>query len=87
MAYIGLGLFFALYIGHKLICRTKMVPLLEVDLDTGKSAAIGRTEEMTETPTSVANINWCEGANIQEKSKLAWKQFRTTRMGRVLDNI
>ncbi|KAI8053896.1 amino acid transporter [Syncephalis plumigaleata] len=42
MAYVGLVLFFALYIGHKLICRTKVIPLLEVDLDTGKSAAVGQ---------------------------------------------
>jgi amino acid transporter len=34
--YISLMLFFALYIGHKLICRTKNVALAEVDLSKGR---------------------------------------------------
>ncbi|RKP09781.1 amino acid permease/ SLC12A domain-containing protein, partial [Thamnocephalis sphaerospora] len=34
MAYIGLPLLAALYLGHKLVKKTKVIPLLEVDLDT-----------------------------------------------------
>jgi amino acid transporter len=34
--YISLMLFAVLYIGHKLICRTKVVPLAEVDLSKGR---------------------------------------------------
>ncbi|KAK0389002.1 hypothetical protein NLU13_2579 [Sarocladium strictum] len=33
--YISVILFLALYVGHKLICRTKVVPLKEVDLAKG----------------------------------------------------
>lgn len=33
--YVSLMLWVALYIGHKLICRTKVVPLMEADLNIG----------------------------------------------------
>lgn len=35
-AYVSLMLFAALYIGHKLVCRTKFVRPEEADLDTGR---------------------------------------------------
>lgn len=34
--YISLMLFVSLYVGHKLICRTKVVPMNEVDLSKGR---------------------------------------------------
>lgn len=35
--YISLILFVALYAGHKLVCRTKVVPIMEVDLSQGRA--------------------------------------------------
>ncbi|KAI9591787.1 amino acid permease/ SLC12A domain-containing protein [Syncephalis fuscata] len=86
MAYIGIPLLLALYIGHKLICKTKIVPLMEVDLDTGKSAAVGNgSTEMGEVPAT--NLNWRNGSNPLQMANIGWKQFRTTRVGRVIDNL
>ncbi|KAK5137363.1 hypothetical protein LTR08_008941 [Meristemomyces frigidus] len=36
VAYVSLLLFAVLYIGHKLVCRTKFVKPIEADLDTGR---------------------------------------------------
>ncbi|RKP13749.1 lysine-specific permease [Piptocephalis cylindrospora] len=35
-AYIGIPLFLILWFGYKIICKTKVVPLAQVDLDTGR---------------------------------------------------
>lgn len=51
IAYISLIIFVALYVGHKLIYRTKTVPLAEVDLDTGrKEVETAVFEEKIPTP-------------------------------------
>ena len=36
VAYVSLLLFAVLYIGHKLVYRTKFVKAIEADLDTGR---------------------------------------------------
>jgi amino acid transporter len=38
ISYIGCGIFFVLYVGFKLIMRTKVVPIAEMDIFTGKAA-------------------------------------------------
>ncbi|KAL1919994.1 uncharacterized protein VTP21DRAFT_1140 [Calcarisporiella thermophila] len=35
-SYIGIVLFAALYLGYKIVKKTKLIPLMEVDLDTGR---------------------------------------------------
>lgn len=38
--YIGIPVFLAFYIGYKVVVRSKVIPLMEVDLDTGREEII-----------------------------------------------
>ena len=40
--YISLMLWLVLYVGYKLLCRTKVVPLLEADVNIGSETSYGR---------------------------------------------
>ncbi|KAI8638955.1 amino acid permease-domain-containing protein [Parasitella parasitica] len=44
--YIGVPVVLVLFFGYKFILKTKMVPLLEVDLDSGREEIIAHTIEM-----------------------------------------
>lgn len=44
--YIGVPVVFILFFGYKFVMKTKLVPLLEVDLDSGREEIIAHTIEM-----------------------------------------
>lgn len=43
--YIGIPIVLAFYIGYKLVKRSKVVPLMEVDLDSGREGLSGDSDE------------------------------------------
>ncbi|KAI5298611.1 hypothetical protein KEM55_003189 [Ascosphaera atra] len=51
-AYIGVPIFFGLYFGHKLLFKTKVIPLEKLDLWSGKDAIDRLEESWEENPPS-----------------------------------
>ncbi|KAI5286081.1 hypothetical protein KEM54_000084 [Ascosphaera aggregata] len=49
IAYIGVPIFFLLYLGHKYVFKTAVVPIEKIDIWTGKDT-IDRLEELWEEP-------------------------------------
>ncbi|KAG0193636.1 hypothetical protein DFQ28_004077 [Apophysomyces sp. BC1034] len=45
-AYIGIPIVLAFYLGYKIIKKTKVIPLMEIDLDTGREEIVRHTIEM-----------------------------------------
>jgi amino acid permease len=46
--FLGVPIFFLCWIGHKVVCRTSIVDLEEVDLLTGRRPEDGEEKEMLE---------------------------------------
>ncbi|CAO3595004.1 unnamed protein product [Absidia cylindrospora] len=67
--YIGIPVFFAFYIGYKVVVGSKVVPLMDVDLDTGREEIIRHTMEMDETK----QYDPLEGVTILKPS--TWKRI------------
>ncbi|KAI8370477.1 amino acid permease/ SLC12A domain-containing protein [Radiomyces spectabilis] len=67
--YIGIPIVLAFYIGYKLIKKSKVVPLMEVDLDTGREEVLLHTIEMEDRKTK----DPLEGVSIFKPS--TWKRI------------
>ncbi|SAL97189.1 hypothetical protein [Absidia glauca] len=67
--YIGIPVFLAFYIGYKVVVRSKVIPLMEVDLDTGREEIIRHTMEMDETK----RYDPLEGVSMMKPS--TWKRI------------
>ncbi|ORZ15781.1 amino acid permease/ SLC12A domain-containing protein [Absidia repens] len=67
--YIGVPVFLAFYIGYKVVKRSKVIPLIEVDLDSGREEIIRHTMEMDEAK----RYDPLEGVSIIKPS--TWKRI------------
>ncbi|CAO3582562.1 unnamed protein product [Absidia cylindrospora] len=67
--YIGVPVFLAFYIGYKVVKRSKVIPLIEVDLDSGREEIIRHTMEMDEAK----RYDPLEGVSIMKPS--TWKRI------------
>ncbi|KAI8092606.1 amino acid permease-domain-containing protein [Halteromyces radiatus] len=67
--YIGIPVFFVFYIGYKVVIGSKIIPLMEVDLDSGREEIIRHTMELDE----VKRYDPLEGVSIIKPS--TWKRI------------
>ncbi|KAI9307961.1 amino acid permease/ SLC12A domain-containing protein [Cunninghamella echinulata] len=68
-SYIGIPVVLAFYIGYKVVKRSTVIPLLEIDLDSGREEIIRHTMEMDEKK----RIDPLEGVTILKPS--TWKRI------------
>jgi len=77
-AYIGIPLFLILYLGYKMIMRTEVVPLMEMDLDTGRQIyMVEHDRQMMKR----------EQAEHRMSAGTWWQRMRQTSVVRALDWI
>ncbi|KAI9033709.1 amino acid permease/ SLC12A domain-containing protein [Phycomyces nitens] len=67
--YIGIPIVVVFYVGYKLVMKSKVVPLMEVDLDSGREEILKHTMEMEENK----RFDPLEGVSILKPS--TWKRI------------
>lgn len=66
--YIVIAVFALLYVGWKIVKRTRIVPLLEVDLLSGRRERLGEEGERYDGGDADADVE----VGGEEKSRVAW---------------
>lgn len=66
--YVVIAVFALLYVGWKIVKRTRIVPLLEVDLLSGRRERLGEEGERYDGGDADADVD----VGGEEKKKVAW---------------